>query len=121
MSEIRPIDANALKEAIEEQHRLDKEIAPLVESISYHKLNNLIDNAPTVETTKAEHKAYNEGFKDGVNQGIKLSEKTQGEWIEKEDTPASVYYCCSNCDMEGIPITPYCPWCGAKMRKGDKK
>ncbi len=40
-----------------------------------------IDNAPTVETSKVEYKAYNEGFKDGVEQGIKLSE-TPGEWIE---------------------------------------
>lgn len=49
---MRLIDADVLKEAIEEQHRLDKEIAPLVESISYHKLNNLIDNAPTVNVVK---------------------------------------------------------------------
>ena len=39
-----------------------------------------IDNALTVETSKIEHKAYNEGFKDGVEQGIKLSE-TPGEWV----------------------------------------
>ena len=38
-----------------------------------------IDNAPTVETIKLEHKAYNEGFKDGVEQGIKLSQGQKGE------------------------------------------
>lgn len=38
----------------------------------------LICNAPTVETSKIEHKAYNEGFKDGVEQGIRLSESPAG-------------------------------------------
>ena len=38
----------------------------------------MIDNAPTVETSKIEHKAYNEGFKDGVEQGIRLSESPAG-------------------------------------------
>lgn len=38
-----------------------------------------IDNAPTVETSKIEYKAYNEGFKDGVEQGIKLSQGQKGE------------------------------------------
>ena len=37
----------------------------------------LIDNAPTVETSKIEYKAYNEGFKDGVEQGIRLSKRPQ--------------------------------------------
>lgn len=42
---------------------------------------NVIDNAQTVETSKIEHKAYNEGFKGGVEQGIKLSQ-TQGEYVD---------------------------------------
>lgn len=47
----------------------------------------------------------------------KLDElRPKGEWIEKEETPASVSYYCSNCKFEGLPITPYCPWCGADMR-----
>lgn len=53
--------------------------------VPYVKLDgilNAIDNAPTVETSKIEHKAYNEGFKDGVDQGIKLSEKPQGKRAE---------------------------------------
>ena len=47
-------------------------------------------------------------------------QRPQAEWIEKEETPASVSYYCSNCKFEGLSITPYCPWCGAKMR-GDKE
>ena len=39
-----------------------------------------IDNAPSVETSKIEYKAYNEGFKDGVEQGIRLSDRPQGKW-----------------------------------------
>lgn len=46
------------------------------------------------------------------------AERPQGKWVAKEDTPASVYYCCSNCGMESVPITPFCPWCGAKMKDG---
>ena len=42
----------------------------------------LIDNAPTIETSKIEHKAYNEGFKDGVEQGIRLSDRPQGKWYD---------------------------------------
>ena len=47
----------------------------------YYEIFAIIDNALPVETSKVDHKAYNEGFKDGVEQGIKLSE-TPGEWIE---------------------------------------
>ncbi len=38
-----------------------------------------VDNALTVETNKLMHKAYNDGFKDGVEQGIKLSQGQKGE------------------------------------------
>jgi hypothetical protein len=39
-----------------------------------------IDNAPTVETKKIEHTAYKEGYVDGFNQGIKITERPTGEW-----------------------------------------
>ena len=38
---------------------------------------NGFDNVPTVDTRKIEHKAYNEGFKDGVYQGIMSSASEQ--------------------------------------------
>ena len=44
--------------------------------------------------------------------------RPQGKWIAKEETPASVSYYCSVCKAEGIPITPFCPWCGAYMKGG---
>ena len=92
-------------------------------------LKDLIDNAPTVEPfepdyvgaerLKARQRGYNEGYHNGMEMEKTLNPKIkQGEWVEKEDTPASVYYCCSNCNMKDIPVTPYCPWCGAEMKGG---
>ena len=83
MSEVILIDANALKKDIDFQYICECchnngntcDICPIAE------IEKKIDNASPVETSKIEHKAYNEGFKDGVEQGIKLSE-TPGEWIE---------------------------------------
>ena len=43
-------------------------------------------------------------------------ERPKAEWVAKEETHASVSYYCSNCKLDGLPITPYCPWCGAEMR-----
>ena len=50
--------------------------------------------------------------------GVPYEERLQGEWIEKQETPASVSYYCSNCKMRDLPFLPYCPWCGAKMKGG---
>lgn len=60
-----------------------------------------------------------EAVHNAVQTAIKcMHERPQGEWIEKEETPASVSYYCSACKTEGIPITPFCPNCGAKMKGG---
>ena len=48
---------------------------------------------------------------------------------EKEFTwlwdPETNLYCCSNCDRDALSdtieeqvLTPYCPWCGKKMKNG---
>ena len=52
-----------------------------IEALNF-AIDRLIDNAPTIETSKIEHKAYNEGFKDGVEQGIRLSDRPQGKWYD---------------------------------------
>lgn len=70
-----------------------------------------LNNAPTISPYKAIHDELYKGE-------AECEERTQGEWIEKEETPASVSYYCSVCKTEGIPITPFCPWCGAKMKGG---
>ena len=122
---MRRIDADELKTAIED--RIDH-----IPSNDYDEgwnaaLNTAIDeidNAPTVETSKIEHKAYNEGFKDGVEQGIKLSE-TPGEWISQFDysqqhkTMPSEYgnfWWCNKCDSSTEKKSNFCPNCGADMR-----
>ena len=67
------ISREALKEA------LHNEIGDHALSIA---IDRLIDKAPTIETSKIEYKAYNEGFKDGVEQGIRLSDRPQGKWYD---------------------------------------
>jgi ssDNA-binding Zn-finger/Zn-ribbon topoisomerase 1 len=79
-----------------------------------------IDNAPTVETNKIEHKAYNEGFKDGVEQGIKLSQGQKGEWIDHSEdygyVECPICEHLTNCDGNKDELH-YCWYCGAKMGK----
>lgn len=83
-----------------------------------------IDNAPTVNTSKIEHKAYNEGFKDGVEQGIKLSENPQGEWIDHSEDYgyAECPFCEHLTNCEGnIDELHFCWYCGAKLGEGSTK
>lgn len=80
---MRLIDADALKTPIED--RIDNIPASEYDNgwnNAIYAVIDEIDNAPTVETSKVEYKAYNDGFKDGVEQGIKLSEKPQGKRAE---------------------------------------
>ena len=44
-----------------------------------------IKNAPPVNVQKIENKAYNEGFKDGVDQGIRLSSGSKDRTITDTD------------------------------------
>ena len=77
---MRLIDADALKTPIED--RIDNIPASEYDNgwnNAIYAVIDEIDNALTVETRKIEHKAYNEGFKDGVEQGIKLSQGQKGE------------------------------------------
>ena len=64
---------------------------------------------------------YGNGYKKGYEDAKKEYARPQGKWMEKEETPASVSYYCSNCEMEGIPVTPFCPWCGAEMHETEAK
>ena len=49
-----------------------------------------------------------------------LEERPQGKWVEKEETPASVSYYCSNCECAGLGVENFCSWCGADMRGEEK-
>lgn len=80
---MRLIDADALKTPIED--RIDNLPASDYDNgwnNAIYAVIDEIDNAPTVETKKLEYKAYNDGFKDGVEQGIKLSKTPQGKRAE---------------------------------------
>lgn len=88
---MRRIDADALSAFVGDLrstlHKEQSTFKAMTESEFEMKDNMLlnfqyaIDNTPTVEVNQIEFKAYNEGFKDGVEQGIKLSEDAQDEWI----------------------------------------
>lgn len=65
------------REALKNEFRAIYHCAETMEELA-NTMEDAIDNAPTVETSKIEHKAYNEGFKDGVEQGIRLSESPAG-------------------------------------------
>lgn len=98
---MRLIDADALKKAINELFFVDE-----------YTVEKTINNAPTVEVHKIGHKLYNEGFKDGVDQGVKLSEGIKGKWITKGYEP---YGRCIICG-EICEINNFCGNCGADMR-----
>ena len=114
------------REALKEKITRGMRYAPISENekkIIITAILSDIDNAPTVETDIEEvaKDAYEHGYTDGWKERFgEPNERPQGEWIEKEETPASVSYYCSVCKIEGIPITPFCPWCGAKMKGGAK-
>ena len=102
------IDADALKY---------KNLAEVNGRLTYVLTPEEINNAPTVETSKIEHKAYNEGFKDGVDQGIRLSDRPQGKWILCEDTYFSKCSICGDIWLNE-ECGNYCSNCGAKMKGG---
>ena len=102
MSEIRLIDANALKKKFPKNDMCD-----------YEEFCEFIDNAPTVEPevymTGKDYNLYLEGYK----QGKKDFGRPQGEWIYKNDCP-----CCPFCNHFYTIFSNFCPNCGAKMKGG---
>ena len=75
------------------------------------KISNIIDNAPTI--------IWCSKTPDGLPL-IDLRPRPQGEWIEKQETPSSISYYCSNCEHIGLGFENFCAWCGADMRGGDE-
>ena len=110
MSEIRLIDANALKEEFLKNEDRKGYLTCDWETI--------IDNAPTVD------KGYQEGHIDGVLQGEKLYARPIGEWIEESKIfdgvgDSVLVNTCSICKTSFVyrGVTHnYCSNCGADMR-----
>lgn len=64
-------------------------------------------------------KSASEETKQALDIVIKaLEERPQGEWIEKQVTPASCTYACSECGTEEVILSNFCRECGARMKGG---
>ena len=110
MSEVRLIDANALKEEIIKWFNLTE----VHNQYWWNRVKTIIDNAPTVE-----EKSYAMGYQDGLEDGLN-DIRPQGEWIEQVVRGDKVP-CCSNCGLGSGTLYEFdfCPNCGADMR-GEK-
>lgn len=116
------ISREALKKACSEMVRGSNN-SDFIPCPSWNNAMELIDNAPTVVTNKIEFKAYNDGFKDGVEQGIKLEKRSQGEWGEPFEENGKTFHECNHChtSSELMLFDNFCPNCGAEMRNGGAK
>lgn len=113
MSEIRLIDANALKQAFEE--------TVVIEPMPYAFVKQIIDNAPTVE------QKYYERIIAQINPVIEA--RPQGEWITFPTNHSIIQ--CSECTAlinnlrvdvfkDKVGKMNFCPNCGADMRGKNK-
>ena len=124
MSEVRLIDADALKKAIDKEFEkadlTDYEACSCVCEI-YDKC---IDNAPTVEDCSLEiaRKSLELGRRIGKLEG--KGERPQGEWIKWNFKTFGAMgdweYKCSNCEKVYGGEYNFCPNCGADMKGGAK-
>ena len=102
MSEVRLIDANALKEAIEEYRSLNCVCTSTI--IGVRNVMYLIDNAPTVEPEDLERTGYWETPEpDYARDGTRL--------------PIRVAIC-SECQKPNkLPVGRYCSECGSRNKE----
>lgn len=111
MSEVRLIDANALKY---------KNLAEVNGRLTYVLTAEEIDNAPTIAINCKDCDGYEAGYSAGLND----AERSKGEWKLSVISKSGIdWYKCSVCGRE-IHTTeemlkdyPFCH-CGADMRKG---
>ena len=131
MSEIRPIDANALKEELAKNITIwtfNVSYDGILESVSaklvFNTVLKIIGNAPTVNAYTEEQ------VKELVDLNKKLSEeRPEGEWIEVGDNqPYSKdkLYGCSKCRFGGYLLSDtknvnFCPNCGTQIKGGTEE
>lgn len=95
MNEIRPVDANELKESIVENIReLGDKCSPVMLTM-FGLFSDIIDNAPTVDTSEK----YNDGYEKGYKHGYKDGQNSRRPGCECKDCK---YYFnqvgrCENC------------------------
>ena len=117
MSEVRLIDANALKELFLKNCGCD---CYLCKNYYYDKqiekaYCHLIDNAPTVEVTD-----YDTGYQDGLEDGLN-DIRPQGKWelYQYQESRKKDWYCTACLTVVKKPLEKkyvFCPYCGADMR-----
>ena len=133
MSEVRLIDANALKEhkfltpqvkVIGGRHngKMREQIIEVYGKGWNDCIDAIIDNAPTVEpeiTNEDIQNAIKQGYKDGYEMARAKFERPRGEWVKDEEGKTI----CSNCGFECLysedgflySLGNYCSNCGAEM------
>lgn len=81
--------------------------------LNYNDIKNVIDNAPTVDTTCPNcDSGYAQGYSDGYLKG--KEERPQGEWIGSDGE-----YQCNKCYEKRWYRSNYCPQCGAMMKEAE--
>ena len=118
---MRLIDADALKKAITDATYNFEQIP-----IRVDKVQEIIDNAPTVEfperitikcDTEEDRQELLSALRNARVNAIVEEERPQGKWLHPYTTDIACE--CSICHVQ-MPITYYfhfCPNCGADMRK----
>lgn len=100
------------------------------EMFSEKEIEDIIDKAPAIDISGNEYFPYRSAYFNGVEDG-RATAIPQGEWIPT--TRINIFgeethcYKCSICGKSHVPLMmtlifekiPFCPNCGADMRKGD--
>ena len=114
MSEVRPIDANALKEDLR-HYFTDGVLDGVSARLAFNQILHDIDNAPTIEIPNCGGQVVPDTL-----QGWRYEERPQGEWIDICTLP--IIRKCSLCGVEQSSevgfYDNYCPCCGAYMKGG---
>lgn len=117
MSKVRLIDANTLREQIDNYNYFYSSFEKMTVAEFLTIVHEFIDNAPTVPQTIITE------FKGCDNCEL---ERPQGEWKPFDLTFGRSIYYCSECKNSldlpienGKPLFNFCPNCGAKMQKGN--
>lgn len=102
MSEVRLIDANALKEDLR-HYFTDGVLDGVSARLAFNQILHDIDNAPTIEIPNCGGQVVPDTL-----QGWRYEERPQGEWIDYDNT----FYKCPDC---GYLLEKCCPQCQNKV------